>query len=277
MYKLIVLVFAMTISCFSGIAQKKQRDTVRKYLDERLAFTNKANMTFPALAVRNGSHWQLMSVYEDTAILLNVYFLDEELTIKDGTFVLYHPKKQKAIEGRFIENVKQGIWKVWYENGQLKDSGCYINNYQTGIWHSWNDSGQLVAIKHYEDSIKITGTIRGYINPREKRAPLLAGDTSVGILDGPSMSFYPNGQVRDSGDYRFNRKEGPWKYKYSNGNLESKGGYIRNIQFGEWEYYRENGMRSTKEKYENNKVTGLECFDEQGNSSGKACAIQKYP
>jgi TonB family protein len=277
MYKIITLVFACILCSFSSFAQKKQRDTVRKYLDERLAFTNKANMTFPALAVRDGSHWQVMSVYEDTSILLNIYFKDEDLTIKDGPFVLYHPKKQKAIEGRFVDNVKQGVWKIWYENGQLKDSGRYINNYQTGIWHSWNDSGQLVAIKHFQDSIKITGVIRGYINPREKRPTILAGDTSITILDGPSMSFYPNGQLRDSGDYRFNRKEGLWKYKYSNGNLESKGSYIRNVQFGIWEYYRENGLPSTKEKYENNKITALECFDEQGNPSGNACSIQKLP
>lgn len=277
MYKIITLSLLVTVACFNSAAQKKQPDTLRKFLDSRLAFTNKANMEFPALALRDADHWLLISVYPDTAVLLRAYFLDEKLTIKDGPFTLYHPKRIKAIQGNFVNNIKQGPWQSWHTNGQLKDSGIYINNHLTGAWYSWNDSGRLISIHHYLDSTHIKTVPRGTVNPREKHPAILSGDTSIGILDGPAMTFYPNGQMRDSGTYKLNRKEGTWKYWYSNGHLESVGTYVHNAQEGEWEYYRETGIRSSREKYTKNKVTALACFDEQGNPSGNACAILKPP
>jgi antitoxin component YwqK of YwqJK toxin-antitoxin module len=91
------------------------------------------------------------------------------------------------------------------------------------------------------------------------------------------MTFYDNGQLRDSGAYKMGRKDGPWKSWYKNGNLESMGAYARDAQEGEWEYYRENGTRSSKEKYVKNKVASLECYDEQGNFAGNTCPILKPP
>lgn len=275
MYKIITLLFAWTICCFSSFAQKKQRDTVRKYLNGRLAFTNKANMDFAALAVREGDHWLLLSVYPDTNVLLRAYFQDEKLTIKDGPFSLYHPYKIKAIEGHFIKNIKQGPFKTWHANGRMKDSGSYYNNYQTGEWHTWNEDGQSIGIVHYQDSASIKDIAVGAGDPYEKHPSILHRDTSIGVLDGVTIRYYPNGQLLDSGAYKRNRKEGLWKYWYSNGNLESIGSYIRQSQEGEWQFFRENGMRSSKEKYVKNKVTALECYDEQGNFSGNTCPIQK--
>lgn len=276
-YKFYFILFALISFTLSGFAQKKQRDSVRKYFDSRLAFTNKANMDFAAMAVRHGDHWLLVSVYPDTGLLLKAYFKDEKLTIKDGPFTLYHPYKIKAVEGIFIDDVKHGAFKSWYTNGQLKDSGFYVNNFQTGEWHTWNQEGQLTAILHFQDSYDIKTIARAWTNPNEKRPSILSGDTSIGVLTGTSVRYYPSGQLLDSGEYKFNRKQGRWKYWYANGNLESAGAYVNNQQEGEWEFFRESGTRSTKEKYVKNKVTALQCYDEQGNLSGNTCPLQKPP
>lgn len=277
MYKLITLLLVGAICCTGSFAQKKQAEKVRKYLDSKLTFTNKANMEFAAMAMKEADHWLLISVYEDTGLLLKAWFLDEKLTNKDGPFILYHPKKIKAVEGQFVNNVKQGSWRTWYANGQLKDSGIYVNNFQTGIWHTWNERGQLLAIHHFQDSADIKTIVRGRIDPREKRPSILAGDTSIGVFDGPAIRFHPNGQLLDSGTYKLDHKEGLWKYWYNNGNLESMGSHVHQSQEGDWEYFRENGTRSSKEKYVKNKVTALECYDEQGNFSGNTCPILKPP
>lgn len=239
--------------------------------------TNKANAAYGALAIRQGDHWLLVAAYADTSPLLRAYFQDENLTIKDGPFVLYHPGKTKLIAGTYVNGIKQGVWITWYQNGRLKDSGSYKNNHMTGEWRSWSDSGTLTGIFHFPDADAITTEVRGYINPRDRRRSILAGDTSAGILQGPAMSFYANGQMRDSGAYKADRKEGVWKQWYTNGHLESVGTYTHNVQEGEWEYYRENGLRSSKEKYVNNKITALQCFDEQGNPAGNTCPILKPP
>lgn len=277
MYKTTTFLLAATICCYTSLAQKKQPDTVRKYLNLDLALTNKANGELPALSVKTGDHWLLMSVYPDTSVLLKAYFQDEKLTIKDGPFVLYHPKKLKAAEGLYENNIKQGPWMFWHPNGKLRDSGVYKNNHYTGEWRRWNDSGQLVSITHYPAPEDIRTVISGTGGRFDKRPSILAGDTSVSIMQGTAMSFYPNGQLQDSGAYIQNLKEGVWKNWYKNGNLESMGSYVHSIQEGEWEYFRENGTRSSREKYVKSKVTALECFDEQGNFYGNTCAIQKPP
>lgn len=277
MYKTITFLLCCTIACYTSFAQKKQPDTVRKYLDLSLTLTNKANGELPALAIRTGDHWLLMSVYPDTSVLLKAYFKDEKLTIKDGPFTLYYPKRIKASEGRYENNSKQGPWMFWHQNGKMRDSGAYRNNYYTGEWRRWNDSGQLIAIINYSAPEDITTVVFGSAGRFGKRSSILAGDTSVGIMQGTSINFYPNGQMQDSGAYKLNHKEGIWKNWYRNGNLESMGSFVHSIQEGVWEYFREDGTRSSREKYVKSKITNLECFDEQGNFYGNTCAILKPP
>ena len=277
MYKIITLLI-LCHCCITGFAQKKKSaDTVRKYLDSRLALTNKANGVYAAVAMKQGDHWLLVSAYADTTPLLRAYFQDEALTIKDGPFILYHPRKIKMFAGSYVNNIKQGVWMAWHKNGQLKDSGTYRNNHMIGEWRAWNDSGQITTILHFPADSLITTVMRGTVDPRDKRPSIMAGDTAIGVLYGPAMSFYTSGQMRDSGAYRSDRKEGTWKQWYPDGQLESVGTFVKNIQEGTWEYYRENGTRSSREKYVKNKIAALECFDEQGNPAGNTCPVLKPP
>lgn len=268
----------MGLACYTaGYGQKLGQDTIRRYLNNRLEFVNKSNAMFPALQIKSGDHWLLYAVYADTNVMLKAFFQDKDLTIKDGPFTLYHPKRIRTVEGWYKNNIKQGIWKYWYPNGQLKDSGAFKNNYYVGEWKSWDDSGRLAEISHHPDSAIIQIVAESYTTPRQRKTAILAGDTTVARLEGVSIRYYPSGFSLDSGAYAYNLKHGRWKYWYKNGKLESTGIYVRNRQEGEWEYFREDGTRSTKEKYANNKVVSLECFDEQGNASGNSCSLLKPP
>lgn len=273
LYTVIILLLSL-----QAAAQKKQQDTVRKYLTSDLHFTNKANMDFPALAIRQPEdRWMLVSAYRDTNVLLRIWFRDEELTIKEGPFVLYHPKRIKAIEGTYIENIRQGLWKAWHTNGQLKDSGVVLNNYLVGTWYTWNNAGQLEAITSYTHPDSVPGIAVGTMDPKDKYRSIFAGDNTISILDGPTFTFYPDGSPKDSGQYVKNRKAGMWKAWKKGGILESKGTYADNQPQGEWTYYYHNGQPSTREVYANNKIVKLDCYDEQGKFTGNACPILKPP
>lgn len=277
MIKLFTTLTVCLIGCNISYGQKLGKDTIRRYLNNRLEFTNKSNAVFPALQIRSGDHWLLFAVYSDTSALLKAFFQDQDLTIKDGPFTLYHPHRVRSVEGWYKNNIKQGVWKYWYTNGHLKDSGAYKNNYAVGEWKSWDDSGRIVEISHHADTNTIQLVAEGTVTPRLRKIALLAGDTIVSRLEGVSIRYYPSGLPLDSGNYVFNQKRGPWKFWYRNGKLESTGTYMRDKQEGEWEYFREDGTRSTREKYVNNKVASLECFDEQGNPSGNSCSLLKPP
>jgi len=256
-----------------GYAQKA--DTIKKYLDQGLNFTSKRNAVFPALQVKTGDHWILYSVYPDTGTLIKAYFLDKDLTIKDGPYTLYHPKKIKAIEGYYKNNMTVGVWRYWYMDGQIKDSGQMQNNRMIGLWKSWYENGNLRMEINYSDID--FGSDPG--KPRQQAiSSLVPNHESFSfVMKGEVKSYYRSGKLLDSGAYSNNQKQGLWKKWYPDGKLESAGKFVNNNMTDEWEFYRENGNRSSKEKYANNKVVSMECYDESGNLTGSYCNILKPP
>jgi hypothetical protein len=97
------------------------------------------------------------------------------------------------------------------------------------------------------------------------------------VAQGPYHSWFKDGSQKDSGEYSSGRKNGIWKSWYASGRIESIGAYNNNQHEGEWDWYYENGNPSTKETYVKNKITRLECFDENGQPSGDHCGISKMP
>ncbi|HSC39770.1 MAG TPA: hypothetical protein VLD19_17920, partial [Chitinophagaceae bacterium] len=209
-----------------------QRDTVRKYLDAGLHFTNKRNMVFAALAIRTGDHWLLLAVYPDTSMLARIYFKNEGLTIKDGPYTIYS-QGNKIQDGNFIDNIAEGNWQSWHVNGLPQDSGQVKHNYFIGQWKHWHKNGQLKVLNKYSGAApKSTEAI-----PDESKGGLISDIHIDGVLNGP------------------------WQSWYANGVLESSGVYSNDSMSGTWKWFREDGTPSSVETYANGKITQLECYD----------------
>lgn len=270
----ILLIFLLGLLSLQAGAQKS--DTMRKYLDEELAFTSKLRAAYAAVAVRSDDHWLVVSVYPDTSMLLKAYFADRDLSLKDGPFMLYHPKNIKAMEGVYKQNIKQGVWRYWFPNGQLKDSGMIFNNMLTGEWRSWNENGQLNTITNYTSLEKIVNYAPPP-PPTSKKSGLIANDNVSGELNGLFVSFHPNGNVKDSGHFAAGIRQGLWYSYHANGQKDAVGNFFNGNMDGNWTYYHENGQVSTKETYKNNKIIDLSCFNENGEPMGSFCSILKPP
>src|SRR5438309_9153801 len=113
-------------------AQKK--DTVSRYLDSNLQLTSRANASYYAVSIKAGDHWRLYSVYADTTPLLDVWFKDKKLEIKDGPYKVYYPKNVPAQSGWYKDNRRNGVWKTWYTGGLLKDSGLIKDDRLIDEW-----------------------------------------------------------------------------------------------------------------------------------------------
>lgn len=263
----------------SAIISYGQRgDTLRKYFNNELYFTTKNKAAYSGIAIKSDDHWWLVAVYPDTGLLVQAYYKDRSLSIKDGPFSLYHTKNTKAIEGTYINNTKQGIWKFWYESGALMDSGMVKNNYVVNTWYSWYETGRLKSIAQYQPIDSLSNKISVNNSNKKTAKRIWGGDDSLIIQPhGLSISYYENTQLKDSGNFINGEKQGEWTSWYKNGKIESKGRYDNGLQEGEWNYYYENGKNSTKEQYKKNKVIGLECFDELGQPTGIFCSILKPP
>jgi TonB family protein len=105
----------------------------------------------------------------------------------------------------------------------------------------------------------------------------LGGKFDNNIRQGNWLRWYPSGQLRDSVFLVNNQANGPSFSFYENGQPESAGIYRQGKYDHEWVFYYENGKPSTREKYVDEKLADLECFDSSGKSMGFNCALSRAP
>lgn len=245
--------YGLLVCLLTALATHAQQDSVRKYLDADLHFTTKKDVVYPAMAVRSGDHWLLYAVYPDTSVLLKVFFRDAALTVKDGPFTLYHPKRVVAQNGYFINNLANGHWQTFYPDGQVKDEGDIINNHLTGVWKGWYSNGLPMSSKTYVYNNPASSDAHVHENSPAQVRKVLDDFTLEGVLEGEVSTWYENG------------------------NPESVVSYHNDSLSGTCTWFRPNGKRSSKETYKAGKVTSLECYDEDGQYSGSTCSILKPP
>lgn len=248
---MIALVLILQLTGYCSFAQK---DSVRKYLDAELRFTSRKDATYGGMAVKKDDHWILYAAYPDTSLLLQVYFKDADLSIKDGVFILYYPKGMVAQSGQFKNNIPNGVWESWYTNRQHKDSGDIINNQLSGTWKHWFENGRLKSIQVYKKANDAVIPV-AHDNSNLYKQP-------KGVMDGEQ----PEGKL-----------EGASVFYFENGNKESEVAYDNDSLTGTCTFYRNNGLISTKETYSHGKVSALECYNEKGEYSGATCSILKMP
>ncbi len=81
------------------------------------------------------------------------------------------------------------------------------------------------------------------MNPMTKKEP---------IKDGPYESFYKNGQLKFSGNYKYGKRDG-----------------LR-------EWFHENSQLKTRENFKNGKLDLREYFDEENYRNGKLDGLYEY-
>ena len=133
--------------------------------------------------------------------------------------------------------------------------------------------GETVVVSEDDLSADIL-YIKGTYNPFNGRCKVLYNNSSIakeqftfrnGVLEGESIAWYRNGNIRRKGHYHNGHISGKWvfwdeeghktveaTYKldslngpylslYPNGKVKEKGNFSGNLQKGKWLYYDENG------------------------------------
>ncbi len=140
----------------------------------------------------------------------------------------------------------------------------------------YDDSTRVIMRGRYlhEDCLVKDGWFVYYF-PNGKRS--IGGKFEHNIRQGTWMRWYPSGQIRDSLKFINNLAHGPSFSWFENGRPESEGMYRQGKYDYQWTFYHDNGKVATREKYEEGKLSDLECFDTSGNSMGINCAILRNP
>lgn len=274
-------IFFAVLLCFFYFhdAVSQNGNPIRKYLDQNLKFTRPAFATYTADIVKENDHWLLTAYYPgEKQPIVKASFKDRDCTIKDGNFTVFNENGTKSVEGNFLENRQHGKWQTWYANGKPKVSWQAKYHYLAGTWQTWYEDGKVATIVNYPhpDSIILSNNLQ--LPPiQQKQGSLLDQPQMVEFKVGPYLTYWPNGNLKDSGAYLANVQDGEWTIRYESGLTESTGRFDKGNRTGSWRFYYENGQLATLEKYVNNKVAELICYDEKGNISGNACNIQKPP
>ncbi len=250
----------MSLASLSSLGQSK--DTLRKYFDEQLQFTNKRNAIYRGYAVQDNHHWKMYAFYPDSNLVMLVTYKDARLSIRDGDYIIYFPKTVKSLEGHFTNNEMDGCWQSWYPSGRKKDSGYFYQNHYVGTWMHWYDNGNPKLMQSFtskENASKVSDPATTKIE---------------GEIEGTTNSLPDAMKVRRVIEGKL---EGPYASWYENGKMESSGAYSKDSLEGEWNWYRENGTPCTKEKYDNGKLVDLSCYNEKGEYAGATCSVAKGP
>ncbi len=199
--------------------------------------------------------------YEKNAVInreaINRYAGDGE---KTGLWITFHPNEVKKLEGNYVNGQRNGIWKEYdekgkllniyeYKDGQLADNETALNVIDQEKYYYPN--GQVKRVETRQGNKR-----QGFTKTYDKDGNLILSqifrnDTLVaegnqnneGKNVGLWKYYWPNGNLKSTGNYKNGLKDGAWKYYFRNGELEQEGFWKSGKLDGEWIWYFKDGKK----------------------------------
>lgn len=196
-------------------------------------------------------------------------------------------------------HMKQGWWKKTYPNGNLMYKGLFRDDKPAGTMYRYFETGSVKAILRYDDKGEYararlfyedgqlaaegvfynalkdsTWSYYSYYN----RSLTAKESYRKGLRHGMMLSYYNNGIISETLEWKNNRKDGVWEQYYptgilkikgfyvnhklegdflvndEKGNPHLKGFYVNDQRHGKWTFYREDGTVETEMEYDNGKL-----------------------
>ena len=123
------------------------------------------------------------------------------------------------------------------------DKYCYILIYS--LLCIPTSQGQLLIQKNFFD------------NQNQKIESIISLSPSDSTLEGPYLSYYPNGNKKIEGYYHLNKADSLWTFYYPNNSVKSIGYFLNNKQFGLWKYYNDLGIKQKEITIKNGRKNGI--------------------
>ena len=178
------------------------------------------------------------------------------------------PKNQRDAQGR-----KQGYWEAVDRNGKLVYSGYFKEDKPIGEMKRYHPAGGVRVIMIYDDKSEKararffwqSGELAAegnYVNTKRDsvwtyysyytKAVSYKATYKMGMRDGKSQSFYPNGEITEEIVWRNDQKEGPWRQYFEDKRLKLSATYVNGKLEGAFLIYSPDGKKETEGKYRNN-------------------------
>jgi antitoxin component YwqK of YwqJK toxin-antitoxin module len=161
----------------------------------------------------------------------------------DMVLLLNYKKGNLVIDEKEAEqDVNVEIRNKYDDQSRLISSGAFRNNIPVGIHREFGPDGSVTAARIYNDAGKVVS--EGIIDIEGKRV-------------GEWKDYYPEGNLKATGNYVDNLRSGKWTFYFRNNKIEQTGEYIKGKENGIWTWYYENGNTWREESYFNGREDGV--------------------
>jgi len=197
----------------------------------------------------------------------------DNLGKKRGPWIEFHPNGLVAMEGYFMNDLKNGIFKyfdnkgnlltiekyrdgqivldseesvildirnTYYADGSVKSSGGYVDGMKEGTHRIYGQDGNIISGEVYKMGVK---TAEGVVDEK-------------GDFQGEWELYYEDGSLRAKGDFEKSLRTGEWIFYHKNGKVESEGKYVEGLPQGQWKWYYDNGNSRRQDYYRRGKEDG---------------------
>lgn len=164
----------------------------------------------------NRKNFELDSIWkfynEEGKLLLEVNYRNGK---KNGIKTTYLDKE--TIKENYRDDVKEGIARYYFPDGKLKMEVPYVKGLEQGLAKEYNAGGDIISLIEYK---------RGFVVERLK----INRKDKEGLKQGLWFTFHKNGNVKEEGKYRDDKKNGYFKEYAENGDLISVMKYVDDVK-----------------------------------------------
>ncbi len=252
----------------------------------------------------------------------NFYYFDGSPELKliykngllDSTYVRYSFGNKKSVDGKYKMGDKIGTWTYYkpngkinftekYENGELNGERIYYHDNgkieqslsfkddeKTGWTKKFDSTGVLIYQIKYENSIPVSYSYLDKNNKLLPEIPIPFGSAKIttyypngkisasfeykdGKLIGANKTYYPNGQVSFESNEVYSLSEGLVKEYHPNGQLKSQYTSVLDNYNGPYALFNSKGVKIEEGFYYNDNLHGKNTFYDD---NGKVKEVRTY-
>lgn len=172
-----------------------------------------------------------------------------ERGLKEGVFKYFSrngdlERTETYKRGERVEDAPEAVAldlrKAFHPNGEVSREGPWRDNTPMGTHRFYDEEGHMVEVKVFRQGVL---SASGMLD-------------SLGRRTGPWLVYWPDGSVKESGEYLAGVKEGDWTYFRRDGETEQEGGYRQGQWHGVWTWYHPGGKLHRRERYRKGREDG---------------------
>jgi antitoxin component YwqK of YwqJK toxin-antitoxin module len=290
-----------------GIKEGELRTYKNEVLYEIALFENDKRAGFSTLFYPTGEEWKRIPYVAGKESGEGFEYARDGRVITLLEYEDGYLKRAEKINRKDDRGKRRGPWIEFHPNGIIAMEGTYMNDLKNGIFKTYDKEGNLLSLEKYRNGELVVdteeavildlrntyypdGTVKssgGYVDGKKEGTHRFYDEegnvintivyhrgerTAEGIVDtkgdfqGDWKLFYDTGELKAEGSYENSKRNGEWIFYHKNGEVEHRGKYVEGLPNGKWTWYFDNGKLRREEFYRRGKEDGASVeYDIEGN------------